>query len=34
MTEPTFDAIFDDLIDTNAELQSFLAILDALLPEA
>ncbi len=34
MTEPTFDAIFDDLIDANAELQSFLAILDALLPEA
>ena len=34
MTEPTFDAIFDDLIDANEELQSFLAILDALLPEA
>ena len=34
MTEPTFDAIFDDLIDANEELQGFLAILDALLPEA
>ena len=33
MTDPTFDAIFDDLIDVNEELQSFLAILDALLPE-
>jgi len=34
MSEPTFDSIFDDLIDANEELQSFLAILDALLPEA
>ncbi|MBA3002792.1 MAG: response regulator [Desulfurivibrio sp.] len=34
MTEPTFDAIFDDLIDVNEELQSFLRILDGLLPEA
>ena len=34
MTEPTFDSIFDDLIDANEELQSFLAILNALLPEA
>lgn len=34
MTEPTFDAIFDDLIDPNEELQSFLMILDPLLPEA
>jgi len=34
MTEPTFDAIFDDLLDANEELQGFLAILDALLPEA
>lgn len=34
MTEPTFDTIFDDLIDANEELQGFLAILDALLPEA
>ncbi|MFA7346692.1 MAG: ATP-binding protein [Desulfurivibrionaceae bacterium] len=34
MTEPTFDTIFDDLVDANAELQSFLATLDALLPEA
>ncbi|MFH1020498.1 MAG: ATP-binding protein [Pseudomonadota bacterium] len=34
MTEPTFDAIFDDLIDADEELQSFLTILDALLPEA
>ncbi len=34
MTEPTFDSIFDDLIDANEELQSFLVILDALLPEA
>ena len=34
MTEPTFDAIFDDLIDANAELKSFLTILDALLPES
>lgn len=34
MTEPTFDTIFDDLIDANEELQSFLAALNALLPEA
>jgi signal transduction histidine kinase/FixJ family two-component response regulator len=34
MTEPTFDTIFDDLVDANAELQGFLATLDALLPEA
>ncbi len=34
MTEPTFDSIFDDLIDVNEELHSFLAILDASLPEA
>ena len=34
MTEPTFDTIFDDLVDANAELVSFLASLDALLPEA
>jgi len=34
MTEPTFDAIFDDLIDANEELQRFLAIIEALLPEA
>ncbi len=34
MTEPTFDSIFDDLIDVNEELQSFMAILDGLLPEA
>jgi signal transduction histidine kinase/FixJ family two-component response regulator len=34
MTEPTFDSIFDDLIDVKEELQSFLAILDGLLPEA
>ena len=34
MTEPTFDDIFEDLIDVDEELQSFLAILAALLPEA
>ena len=34
MTDPTFDAIFDDLIDANEELQRFLTVLDALLPEA
>ena len=34
MSEPTFDSIFDDLIDANEELQSFLVILEALLPEA
>ena len=34
MTEPTFDSIFDDLIDVKEELQSFLVILDGLLPEA
>lgn len=34
MTEPTFDAIFDDLIDVNEELQKYLTIIDELLPEA
>ncbi len=34
MTEPTFDSIFDELLDANEELQSFVTILDALLPEA
>jgi signal transduction histidine kinase/FixJ family two-component response regulator len=34
MTEPTFDTIFDDLLDANEELQRFLTVLDALLPEA
>ncbi|MFA7384129.1 MAG: ATP-binding protein [Desulfurivibrionaceae bacterium] len=34
MTDPTFDDIFDDLIDANEEQQNFLAILGALLPEA
>jgi signal transduction histidine kinase/FixJ family two-component response regulator len=34
MTEPTFDSIFDGLIDPEAELQSFLTILDTLLPGA
>ncbi|HIJ89595.1 MAG: ATP-binding protein [Desulfobulbaceae bacterium] len=34
MSEPTFDDIFDELIDPNEELQSFLMSLDALLPEA
>jgi len=34
MTEPTFDSIFDDLVDTSEELQGFLTILESLLPEA
>ncbi|OGR00294.1 MAG: hypothetical protein A2505_09715 [Deltaproteobacteria bacterium RIFOXYD12_FULL_55_16] len=34
MSEPTFDDIFDELIDVNEELQGFLATLDSLLPEA
>ena len=34
MTEPTFDSIFDDLIDVKEELQSFLATFNGLLPEA
>lgn len=34
MTESTFDDIFDDLIDPNEELQNFLSIFEALLPEA
>jgi two-component system, sensor histidine kinase len=34
MTEPTFDSIFDDLIDPETELHSFLTILEPLLPGA
>ena len=34
MTEPTFDDIFADLIDVNEERRGFLAIVEALLPEA
>jgi signal transduction histidine kinase/AmiR/NasT family two-component response regulator len=34
MTEPTFDDIFADLIDVNEERRAFLAIVEALLPEA
>lgn len=34
MTDPTFAAIFDDLIDTQAESRSFLAALGEVLPEA
>ncbi len=33
MTDPTFDVIFDDLVDADEELRSFLEALESVLPE-
>ncbi|MGV1098304.1 ATP-binding protein [Thiovibrio sp. JS02] len=34
MTEPTFETIFEDLVDVGEELQGFLSMVEKVLPEA